>query len=311
MTKLSIIVPVYYVEPYLPKCIDSILAQTMTDFELLLIVDGSPDRCAEICDSYAAKDNRIIVIHQQNHGVSAARNAGLKIAKGEYIGFVDPDDWIEFRMYEKMIKTAKQDNADVVACGINYYDSDYILNRSELLTAAEYDNKQMLLELFGTPNRFGGMCWNKIFLREAILGVLFPVGIKYCEDWTAVLDFLAHCKKLVQISNPFYNVLERTGSATRIGVIVYYNIIRNGEIVFVHTKPLLKDIRCAAMEKVLDNCLRYGELIKKDGKKNREKYNFLLFKVKIFMIKNLIISLFLRLLHKNQFHRFCSEMIKL
>ncbi|MDR2409141.1 MAG: glycosyltransferase, partial [Bacteroidales bacterium] len=95
MTVLSIIVPVYKVEPYLRRCIDSILAQTFTDFECILIDDGSPDGCPAICDEYAEKDKRIMVIHQENEGVSAARNAGLDIAKGEWIGFVDSDDWCD------------------------------------------------------------------------------------------------------------------------------------------------------------------------------------------------------------------------
>ena len=118
MPELSIIVPVYKVEPYLRRCIDSILAQTFRDFELILIDDGSPDNCGAICDEYAAKDSRIIVIHQKNQGVSAARNAGLDIAKGTYLGFVDSDDWIEPEMYETMIATAKEKQVDVskVSC---------------------------------------------------------------------------------------------------------------------------------------------------------------------------------------------------
>ena len=308
---LSIIVPVYNVEQFLQKCIDSILAQTMTDFELILINDGSPDRCGEICDEYAVKDSRIIVIHQQNQGVSAARNAGLNVAKGEYIGFVDPDDWIDKNMYKEMINAAQQENADVVVCGVNYYDLNFKFIRNDLSNSKVYDNEHMLLELFGTPNRFGGMCWNKVFLRESIQGVKFPVGIKYCEDWTAVLDFLICCNKLVQISNHYYNVLERTGSATRIGVIVYYNIIHNGQIVFSHTKSLSKNIRYAAMDKILDNCLRYGYLIKLDGEKNHEKYKLLLFRVKFFMLKNITLSLFQRLLSTSKIHRYCIEMVKL
>jgi len=96
--KISIIVPVYKVEPYLRKCIDSILAQTFTDFELILVDDGSPDGCGKICDEYAKKDNRILVIHKSNGGLSSARNAGLEIAKGEYIGFVDSDGATRFVM---------------------------------------------------------------------------------------------------------------------------------------------------------------------------------------------------------------------
>lgn len=100
---VSIIVPVYKVEKFLPKCIESVLNQTYTDFELILVDDGSPDKSPEICDKYAELDKRVVVIHQKNAGVSAARNAGLENAKGEYIGFVDPDDWIAPKMYEQMI----------------------------------------------------------------------------------------------------------------------------------------------------------------------------------------------------------------
>ena len=104
---LSIIVPVYDVERYLPKCIDSILAQTFTDFELILVEDGSPDNCPALCDAAAAKDARIRVIHQKNGGLSAARNAGLDAARGKWIGFVDSDDYIAPEMYEALYKAVK------------------------------------------------------------------------------------------------------------------------------------------------------------------------------------------------------------
>ena len=97
--KVSIIVPVYKVEKYLRKCIDSIINQTLKDIEIILVDDGSPDNCGKICDEYAAKDTRIKVIHKENGGLSSARNAGMEVAEGEYIGFVDSDDWIESDMY--------------------------------------------------------------------------------------------------------------------------------------------------------------------------------------------------------------------
>lgn len=117
--KISIIVPVYKAEPYLKKCIDSILNQTFKDFELILVDDGSPDRCGEICDEYALKDSRIKIIHKENGGQSSARNVGLDIAQGEYIGFVDSDDWIEPDMYKKLFKVLKNDNVDMAICNIN------------------------------------------------------------------------------------------------------------------------------------------------------------------------------------------------
>lgn len=113
---LSIIVPVYDVERYLPKCIDSILAQTFTDFELILVEDGSPDNCPALCDAAAAKDARIRVIHQKNGGLSAARNAGLDAARGEWIGFVDSDDYIAPEMYEALYKAVQSTGADLALC---------------------------------------------------------------------------------------------------------------------------------------------------------------------------------------------------
>lgn len=113
---LSIIVPAYKVENYLQKCIDSILAQTFTDFELILVEDGSPDGCPALCDAAAAKDARIRVLHQKNGGLSAARNAGLDVARGEWIGFVDSDDYIAPEMYETLYKAVQNTGADLALC---------------------------------------------------------------------------------------------------------------------------------------------------------------------------------------------------
>jgi glycosyltransferase involved in cell wall biosynthesis len=116
MPVISIIVPVYKVEPYLRRCIESILAQTFSDIECILIDDGSPDNCSVICDEYAQKDGRIVVIHQENRGVSAARNAGLEAARGEWIGFVDSDDWIEPNMYESLLEACVAKDSDLAVC---------------------------------------------------------------------------------------------------------------------------------------------------------------------------------------------------
>lgn len=116
--KISVIVPVYKVEPYLRKCLDSIVNQTYRNLEIILVDDGSPDNCGAICDEYAAKDGRIQVIHQENGGVSATRNAGLDAATGDWIGFVDSDDWIEPDMYQYLLENVQSYKADVATCGI-------------------------------------------------------------------------------------------------------------------------------------------------------------------------------------------------
>ena len=114
---ISVIVPVYNVEQYLPKCIDSILAQTYENLEIILVEDGTKDSSGVICDEYAAKDARIRVIHKENGGLSSARNAGMEIARGEYFGFVDSDDWIEPEMYENLMALAQKYDADVFVKG--------------------------------------------------------------------------------------------------------------------------------------------------------------------------------------------------
>ena len=113
---ISVIVPVYKVEKYLHRCVDSILVQTYTNLEIILVDDGSPDRCGAICDEYAAKDSRIRVIHQENGGLSAARNAGLDVCSGEYIAFVDSDDWLDPEMYAVMMAQVREYGCDVVMC---------------------------------------------------------------------------------------------------------------------------------------------------------------------------------------------------
>ena len=129
MAEISIIVPVYKVEKYLRRCIDSIAAQTFTDWECILVDDGSPDDSGTICDEYAENDKRFRVFHQENAGVSAARNKGLDEAKGEWICFVDSDDWIEKEMLEKMYNLAVKNKAEVVVCGCKMTDTISIENR--------------------------------------------------------------------------------------------------------------------------------------------------------------------------------------
>ena len=113
---ISIIIPVYKAEKYLHRCVDSVLAQTFTNFELILIDDGSPDNSGAICDEYAKQDGRVKVFHQKNQGVSVARNLGIEQAKGEWIAFIDSDDWVENTMYEEMYHTASLANADIAGC---------------------------------------------------------------------------------------------------------------------------------------------------------------------------------------------------
>jgi len=216
MPKLSIIVPVYKVEPYLPKCIDSILAQTFTDFELILIDDGSPDGCPRICDEYAAKDERIVVIHQENAGVSAARNAGLDAANGEYIGFVDSDDWIEPEMYEVMVASAIENDSDLVFCSWfdNSPDGSQISNRlfSDIPCVVSVDD--FYRGLFSAPRTVAGSSCNKIF-RKSEIRDSFSRTIRICEDNLFVAEFISRDTRISYVPGNYYHVFARPESATR------------------------------------------------------------------------------------------------
>lgn len=213
MPKVSIIVPVYKAEAYLHRCVDSILSQTFTDFELLLIDDGSPDRSGEICDEYAQKDSRIRVIHKENGGVSSARQRGLDEAVGEYTIHADPDDWVEPNMLEELYKKAKQDDADIVIC-------DYFNNIGTKQTIcrqcpSSLEPKQVLIELF---QQLHGSCWNKLARRVCYkqYGIEFPRGINYCEDLFTWVQFLSHKEvKVAYLNKAFYHYFDNPESITR------------------------------------------------------------------------------------------------
>ena len=184
-SNISIIVPIYKVEVYLRQCLDSILNQTYGNLEIILVEDGSPDRCGAICDEYAQRDGRIRVIHQENGGVSAARNAGLEAATGQWIGWVDPDDWIDPDMFERLITAGEQEEepVDVVICG-GYEEYRYrqvpfgwpcrqLLDREEAL--------QGLLE----DRYMHNALYDKLWRRELYEGIRFPVGHTY-EDLAVI-----------------------------------------------------------------------------------------------------------------------------
>jgi glycosyltransferase involved in cell wall biosynthesis len=162
---VSVIVPVYKAEAYLHKCVDSLLAQTMTDFEVLLIDDGSPDRSGAICDEYAAKDSRIRVFHKENGGVASARQVGIENVRGEYTIHADPDDWVEPTMLEELYAKAKEDDADMVIC--DYYeervDSQKYIKQN---LTDDLSSKTLLGLLLG--QKLHGSLWNKLIKIDKI-----------------------------------------------------------------------------------------------------------------------------------------------
>lgn len=212
MPLISIVVPVYNVEKYLEKCVNSILSQTFNDFELILVDDGSPDNCGKICDSFAQKDSRVVVVHKENNGLSAARNSGIEIAKGKYIGFIDSDDYIAEDMYEILYNNIQKESADISMCAL--YDC-YAGKDIELNPKPEYlvvDSKEAIKIVFEAKIT-SVTAVNKLYKIELFNDIKYPVG-KSSEDAFVIVDLLHASKKIVITTEEKYFYIHRENSIT-------------------------------------------------------------------------------------------------
>lgn len=212
MAEISIIVPVYQVEKYIRQCIDSILAQTFTDFELIIVDDGSKDNSGKICDEYAEKDKRIRVIHKENDGLSGARNKGLDNASGNYFMFVDGDDYISPDMAECLYKKISEAKADIAACNYRYIFEDgkkdfSTENKAEVINANEIFYNRKNERNYG----FWTVAWNKLYKREKFKSLRFRFG-KYHEDEFWANDIYQMDIKAVTVSESLYYYRQRVNS---------------------------------------------------------------------------------------------------
>ncbi len=210
---VSIIAPVYNTEKYLPRCLDSLLAQTYTDFELILVDDGSTDASPAICDEYAAKDGRITVIHKENGGVSSARNRGLEIAKGAYITFADSDDFLGGAHLETLVKLIVAEQADISVVGMAQEQADgvfvpyytpghgYIFSQEEML-------KNMLENRYYTCS----VC-DKMFRREVLQGIRWDETVSHNEDLLFLYEVMKNCRRAAYTSDVCYYYCANEGSA--------------------------------------------------------------------------------------------------
>lgn len=212
MHSISIIVPIYNMEKLMRKCIDSILAQTFTDFELLLINDGSKDASGQICDEYVARDSRIKVFHKPNGGLSDARNYGLERATGKYTIFVDPDDWVDPIGLDKLYARAEQENADITICDL-YREDEYARHYMKQQPSS-LQNNIVLEELF---QNIGGFTVNKLIKRELYdrYNIKYPFGIYGCEDQYVMAQFFLHDIKIAYEPVAFYHYMYNGASLTR------------------------------------------------------------------------------------------------
>lgn len=213
---ISIIVPVYNVEKYLDRCIQSILNQTFKDFELILVDDGSTDNSGFICEKYKEMDNRIVVIHKENGGLSSARNTGLDIAIGKYIGFVDSDDYINENMYEILYNEAIKNNSDVVVSDFekvceNKEHINYKLDKYEI---ENYNNIEALNQLFESKNVIFIVAWNKLYKRQIFNNLRYEEG-KIYEDEFIIHKILYESKITTFIDLKLYYYVQRENSITQ------------------------------------------------------------------------------------------------
>lgn len=217
--KVSIIVPIYNVEKYLHRCINSLLNQTLREIEIILVDDGSPDNCPKICDEYARKDSRIKVIHKKNEGLGLTRNAGINVATGEFIAFVDSDDWVDLSMYETLYNAAKQYQCDTVFCSFQYYTKDKkFIPKIEVESITLFHSKQEIKEFmldivaplpqYKSDVKYAMSTCKAIYLNDTIKNknIQFLSERKVLsEDLFFNLSYLSQAKKICFLPKYFYN----------------------------------------------------------------------------------------------------------
>jgi glycosyltransferase involved in cell wall biosynthesis len=210
---VSVIVPVYNVEKYIHKCIESLLGQTYKAIEIILVDDGSKDGSGAICDEYASKDSRVKVIHKENGGLSSARNSALEIAQGKYLSFVDSDDYVDVQMYEKMVRACEEYDAGITICN-HYVDDDgvYSVENSYLDTVKVYESEQALRLLIEDDYIRNYFC-DKLFRADLLEGIRFPLKRNY-EDVARMYLLFEKSERICQIPDFMYYYVRHEGSIT-------------------------------------------------------------------------------------------------
>lgn len=214
---ISVIIPVYKVENYLNRCVESVVNQTYNNLEIILVDDGSPDLCPQFCVEWAKKDARIRVIHKENGGLSSARNAGLDICRGAYVGFVDSDDWIEPHFYDTMFRKMQEYQAQIGCAGRYDVDEETLTRRIGLCpTSTEViSSEETLRRLLTWQNCDSSVC-DKLFLASLWKDVRFPIG-RISEDVSVTYKIVGRASCILMVSEPMYHYFHRKGSITTAG----------------------------------------------------------------------------------------------
>ena len=210
MSKISVIIPVYNVEKYISKCLDSVLIQTHTDLEVICVNDGSTDNSGKILDEYAISDSRVKVFHKENGGVSSARNLALDNITGDYVGFVDSDDYIAPDMYSSLLSALEEKDADIAECSIAYTYEDGSIKNGAIRSYYLTDSKEILKAFF--LKKMGIVIWNKLFKADSVKAIRFDENYKVGEDSLFLYQCLKNSKMIVGIDTVGYYYLQRASS---------------------------------------------------------------------------------------------------
>lgn len=274
---ITIIIPIYEVEKYLHRCVNSVLAQTYTKLEVILVDDGSPDNCGKICDEYAKKDDRVRVIHKSNGGQAEARNFGIDMAQGDYLGFVDGDDWLELDMYEKLYEALIENHADLSMCGLNYiYKKNVVVKR--IFDKQTIIKKDELIRMYFTEDTILSSPCNKLYKKELFEHIRYPVG-KVFEDRYISLELFSNVDKAVDIGKAKYNYLRRNGSTVNRQFnpkfLTYLEIAENEKLFINEKYSEFNHLAIESPAKVA-KILMVSIAAQSNFKKNKEVYNELI-----------------------------------
>lgn len=253
--KISVIVPIYNVEKYLRKCIESIICQSYLNLEIILVNDGSPDNCRKICESYSRLDNRIQVIHKRNGGLSDARNEGLKIASGEYISFIDSDDYIDKDFYKILMDLIINNNADVAECSYkkitdgdnSNYKKDVLREKNDKYITLH--NLDIVSSLYKNEEfTVIWNVWNKLYKKELLKDIFFPKG-KLHEDVFTTYRILYKAKKIISTNKQLYFYMQRPSSIMGRFNVKHLDVLEAYiEQIIFYDKKGLKELKQKAAE---------------------------------------------------------------
>ena len=241
---VSIIVPVYNAEKFLNRCVDSILGQEYRDFELILVDDGSRDMSGSICDAYAKTDERVVVIHKENSGVSDTRNQGIERAKGTYLQFVDSDDWLTPDATKLIVRAAEEHGCDMVISDFYRVVGDMVSRKGDIESDCVIDREEFASFMMENPaDYYYGVLWNKLYRRDLVnrFGIRMDAEISWCEDFMFNLEYIRHARRFYALHTPIYYYVKTKGSLASQGMNLS-KTIKMKLTVFTYYKDFYKNV---------------------------------------------------------------------